>query len=127
MCSITSNASITLGPFVFNGGLTGPEEDIGKFRPAVGGAHVDHPDGLHARPRRLDAEQSRRLAALHTPPELFLRRQKEVLRERVGRNGDLDPFAASGNDREHRLLGIGDPHVVLNLGHVLLGRGLFGE
>ena len=41
--------------------------------------------------------------------------------------GDLDPFAAAGDDRKHRGLGIDHPHVVLQLRHVFLGRGFFGE
>ena len=50
-----------------------------------------------------------------------------MLVERVGRNGHLDPFAAAGNDRQHRRPGGGDPHVVLQLGHVLLGRAFLRE
>src|SRR5262249_6036470 len=38
-----------------------------------------------------------------------------------------DPFTASGDDRERRLPGIRDPHIVLDLGHVLLRGGRFGE
>ena len=50
-----------------------------------------------------------------------------MLVEAIGRNGELDPFAAAGDDREDRRLGIGDPHIVLQLGHMLFGRPLFGE
>ena len=102
-------------------------EYAGEFRPGIGRAHVDDPDSLDPRPRRLDAEQARRFAALHAAPELLLRGQQEVLVERIGRDADLDPFAAAGDDREHRQFGIGDPHVVLQLGHVFFGRALFGE
>ena len=56
-----------------------------------------------------------------------LRRDQEVLVEAVGRNGHLHPLAAAGDDREHRLPGIDDPHVVLQLRHVLLGGRLLGE
>src|SRR5262249_13724445 len=40
-------------------------------------------------------------------------------------NGDFDPFAAAGDDRENSGLGVRDPHIVLKLRHVLLGRPLF--
>src|SRR6266568_5437628 len=50
-----------------------------------------------------------------------------MLVEGIGRERDLDPFAAPGNDRERRELGVCNPHVVLDLGHVLFGRRLFGE
>jgi hypothetical protein len=76
---------------------------------------------------RLDPKKARRLTVLHAAPEFLLRRQQEVLVEPIGLNGNLDPLAAPGNHREHGDRGIGDPHVVLNLGHVLLGRGLFRE
>ncbi len=58
-------------------------------------------------------------------PEFFLGRQKQVLIERVGRDGDLDPLAASRDDRKYRELHVGDPHIVLQLWHVLLNRPLF--
>ena len=41
-----------------------------------------------------------------------------MLIERIGRDSDLDLFAAAGDDREHRRFGIGHPHIVLHLGHV---------
>src|SRR6266567_8407256 len=116
---------LRLGTFVLAIGVTRPEEDAGELGPTVRGAHVDRPDGLNARPWRLDTKRPGRLASLHAPPELFLGREKEVLVERIGRNGDLDPLAASGDDREHRHLDVGDPHVVLKLRHALLGRRLF--
>jgi hypothetical protein len=118
---------LRLGTFVLAIGVTRPEEDAGELGPTVRGAHVDRPDGLNARPWRLDAENAWRLAGLNTTPELLLGREKEVLVERIGRDGDLDPFAASGDDREHRHLDVGDPHIVLELGHVLFGRPLFGK
>jgi hypothetical protein len=39
-------------------------------------------------------EQARGLTALDAAPELLLRREQEVLVERIGRNRDLDPFSA---------------------------------
>ena len=56
---------------------------------------------LNARLRRLDPEQGRGLAALDTAPELALGGDNEVLVERIGMGGDLHPFAAAGNDRQH--------------------------
>ena len=50
-----------------------------------------------------------------------------MLVERIGRDRNFDPLATSGDHRERRQSGIGDPHVVLELGHVFLGRGLFRE
>jgi hypothetical protein len=50
-----------------------------------------------------------------------------VLIQRIGGNRDLDPFAAAGDDRERRHPGVGHPHVVLELGHVLFGRPLLRE
>jgi hypothetical protein len=49
----------------------------------------------HPRSRRLDPEEARGLATLHTPPELPLGRDNEVLVKRIGVGGDLDPFAAA--------------------------------
>ena len=45
-----------------------------------------------------------------------------MLIERISWYLDLDPFAATGDDRERRGGGVGDPHIVLDLGHVLLRR-----
>jgi hypothetical protein len=44
-----------------------------------------------------------------------------VLVERIGRNRDFDPFAAAGDDRQHRGPGRRYPHIVLQLRHMLLG------
>jgi hypothetical protein len=63
-----------------------------------------------------------RLTALNAAPELLLGREQEVLVKRIGRNGDLDPFAAARDNRKHRGRGIHYPHVVLKLRHVLFGR-----
>jgi hypothetical protein len=98
-----------------------------KLRPGVRRAHVDNADGLDAWARRLGAEQGRGLATLHAAPEFLFRRQKKVLIEWIGGYLDLDPFAAAGDDRKHCASGVGDPHIVLDLGHVLLGRRLFRE
>ena len=47
-------------------------------------AHVDDADRLQPRPRRLDPEQARGLAALDAAPELLLRGEQQVLVERIG-------------------------------------------
>src|SRR6266567_8716474 len=116
-----------LGPFVFAIGLASPQEDAGELGPAVRGAHVDHPDGFDARSRRLDPEQAGRFPGFDAAPELFLGREKEVLIERVGRDGDLDPLAPTGDNRKHRHLDVGDPHIVLELWHVFFRRRLLGK
>ena len=98
-----------------------------KFRPGVGRTHIDDPNGFNAWPRRLDAEQTRRLPALNAPPELLLSSEQEVLVKRIGRDSDFEPFAAARDDRKHRGRGIRQPHVVLKLGHVFLGRPFLRE
>ena len=97
--------------------------------PRIGSPHIDgaDADGLHAWSGRLGTEEARGFAALNAAPELLLSGQQKVLVQAIGRDGDLDPFAAAGDDREHCRLGVGDPHVVLQLGHMLFGRPLFGE
>ena len=74
----------------------------GEFCPRIGRAHIDDADRLNARLRRLDPEQGRGLAVLDTAPKLPFRGNNEVLIEGIGMDGDLDPFAAAGNDRQHR-------------------------
>jgi len=72
----------------------------------------------------LGIDQVRGFAGLHAAPELLLGLHQDTEIERVHRDGDLHPFAAPGDDREHRLPKMGHPHIVLELGHVLLGCGL---
>jgi hypothetical protein len=74
---------------------------------------------LNASSRWSDAEKTRGLAALHAAPEFLFRRQQEVLVEGIGGYFDLDPFASSSDDGEHRSGGIADPHIMLDLRHVL--------
>ena len=66
-------------------------------------------------------------AALDAAPELLLRREEQMLVQRIGMDGHFDPFAAAGDDRQHRGAGIRHPHVVLQLRHVLFGSGLLRE
>jgi hypothetical protein len=63
---------------------------------------------------------SRRLAGLDAAPEPSLGGDEKVLVEGIGRDGQFDPFASAGDDGERGRAGIGYPHVVLKLGHVLL-------
>ena len=108
-------------------GLPGAAEDAGKFRPGIRGTHVDNPDRFDARLGRLDPEEARGLAALDAAPELPLGRDDQMLVERIGMGGDLDPFAAAGDHREHRSSGRHHPHIVLQLRHVFLGGRFFRE
>jgi hypothetical protein len=72
-----------------------------------------------AGPRRLDPEQLRFVAAHHAAPELLLSGQKQMLEQRIGVDGEFDPLPCSRDDRQHGGPGIGDPHIVLQLRHVL--------
>ena len=56
-------------------------EHPGEFRPGIGSAHIDDPDGLDAWSGRLDTEEARGLAALDAAPELLLSGQQQVLVE----------------------------------------------
>src|SRR6266571_7020073 len=97
---------LSLGFLVVEEGLPGIAENACELAPRVRGAHVDDTHRRNPRARRLDAEQAWGLAVLHAAPEFALRRQEQVLVERIGRNGDLDPLAAAGDDRKRRQLGI---------------------
>ena len=66
-------------------------------------------------------------ARLHAAPEPLFGRHQDAEIERVHGDFDLDPFTAAGDDREHRGPQVRDPHIVLDLGHVFLSGGLFGE
>ena len=116
-----------LRALVFEEGGTRRAIEAGEFRPGVGVAHVDDPDGLDPRLRRLDAERPRRLAGLDAGPEPALRRHQEMLIERIRMDSDLDPLAAAGDDRERRRLRVRHPHIMLQLRHVLLGGRFFRE
>ena len=115
------------GPFMLEMRLPGANEDIGEFDPGIGGAHINDADGVDARSRRVDPEESRGLAALDATPELAFGRDDEVLVEGIGMGGDLDPFAAAGDHRQDRGAGCDHPHVVLQLRHVFRQCGFFRE
>jgi hypothetical protein len=65
--------------------------------------------------------------AAPTQRQNFFRSQQEVLVEGVGGYLDFEPLTTAGDNRERSASRIGDPHVVLDLGHMLLGGGLFRE
>src|SRR5579863_6219727 len=50
-----------------------------------------------------------------------------MLVQRIGTNNDLDPFSAPGDDRQRGRPRVHDPHIVLELGHMLFGRRLLRE
>src|SRR6516164_3593718 len=118
---------LAFGPFVVEKGAPGVAEERGELRPGIGRAHIDDTDGLDARPRRLSVDEVGDFARLDTAPEFLFRRHEDAEIKWVHGNRDLHPFAPASDDREHRATQVGDPHVVLDLGHVLFGRGFFGE
>src|SRR5437588_9060044 len=61
-----------LGFLMVEKGLPGGAEDRRELGPGIGGRHVDDPHRRKARARRVDPEQARGLAILHTAPELAL-------------------------------------------------------
>ena len=90
-------------------------------------AHIDQPDRRDPWSWRLGIEEARGLAGHHRAPEVPLGGDEEVLVERVGRDLHVQPMAAAGDDRERRLCSSDDPHVVLELGHVLRDRPFLRE
>jgi hypothetical protein len=115
------------GPLVFRPSLPGTAKELGEFGPRLRACHVDDPNRLDAGLWRLDPEQARRLTGLDASPEFLLGRQKKMLVKRVGSDRYLNPFAAAGYNGQHGVPGIGDPHIVLQLGHILFGRARFRE
>src|SRR5262249_16196898 len=93
----------------------------------IGRAHIDDADGFDARPQRLGIDEVGRFAGWHAAPELLFRRGQNAEVERVHGNCDGDRFAATGDDREDRGPQVGDPHVMLDLRHILFGSGLLEE
>src|SRR5215469_8038944 len=115
---------LCLGILMLEVSLARAPKHAGEFRPGIGCAHVDDPHRFDPRAGRLEPKQSRWLAILNAAPEFFLGREQEMLVEGIGRDGDLQPSAAIGNNREHCRLSVYDPHVVLELRHVFFGRDL---
>jgi len=79
-------------------GLSGAAEDSGKFGPGIRGAHIHNSNSFDSEFRRLDTEEARGLAALDAALEFALGSDNEMLIERIGMGGDLDPFAAPGDN-----------------------------
>jgi hypothetical protein len=116
---------LRLGVLMLEVSLARASKHASELRPGIGRAHVDDPHRLDAGPRWVGAKEARGLAILNAAPEFFLSRKQEVLVEGIGRDGDLHPFAAAGDDREHRRFGVYHPHIVLELWHVFFGRRFF--
>src|SRR6516225_7005738 len=114
-------------PFVVEKGTPGVSEERGELRPGIRRTHIDDADGLDARPRRLGQDEVGGFARLYTTPEFLFRRHEDAEIKWVHGNRDLHPFAPARDDREHRGTQVGDPHVVLELRHVLFGSGLLRE
>jgi hypothetical protein len=103
------------------------DENSRKLRPGIGRAHIHDAHRPNARLRRLDPEQGRGLPALDTAPEFSLLGDNEVLIQRIGMSGDLDPSAAASDDRQHGRSRRHHPHVVLELRHIFCDRRFFRE
>jgi hypothetical protein len=82
---------------VFEMRRPGPRKHRGKLRPGIGRRHIHDAHRFEPRLRRLDPEQLRLFPALDTAPELALGGDNQMLIERIGTGGDLDPFAAAGD------------------------------
>jgi len=63
---------LRLGFLMIEKGLPGSAEDRRELGPGVRSRHVNDPHRRQARARRIDPEQARGLAILHTSPELSL-------------------------------------------------------
>src|SRR5262249_24656939 len=107
-------------------GFPGVAEERCELRPRVRRAHVDDADGLDARPWRLCHDEVRDLAGLDAAPELLFRRDQNGEIKRVHWYGDLDPFAAAGNDGETEVRKW-VTHMLCWTRHVLFSRRLLGK
>src|SRR5262245_40749665 len=110
---------LALGPFVVDKSAAGIAEESSELGPGIRRTHIDNADGLDARPWRLGQDEVGDFARLYTAPEFLFRRHEDAEIKWVHGNRDLHPFAPTGDDREHRGTQVGDPHVVLELRHVL--------
>ena len=88
---------------------------------AVGRAHVDNANRLDARLWQLKLQDSGTSPFSTPAPEFPFRGDDEMVVKRIRVGLDLDPFAAAGNDREHRRSCSDHPHIVLQLCHVFRG------
>src|SRR4029077_10844457 len=87
--------------------ITGAAENRRELGPGIRGTHVDYSDRLNTGPRRLGIDEMRDLTGLYATPEFLLGGDQNGQIERVHGDGNLDPFAAAGDDREHRTLQVG--------------------
>src|SRR5262245_5570926 len=118
---------LALCPLVVEKGATGAAEQGGELRPGIRRAHVDDADRLDTRSWRLGIDEVRSFTRLDAPPELLLSRYQDTQVEGIHGDRDLDPLAAAGDDRQDCRPGLGNPHIVLDLSHVLFGCGLLRE
>jgi hypothetical protein len=116
-----------LGLLMLEMGRPSPRKDPSELCPGIRGAHVDDPHRLDARLRRLDAEWARSLAAFYAAPEFPLSGNDEVPIKGIGMGFDFDPLAATSDHRQRRRPCRDDPHVVLQLRHILLRRRFLRE
>ena len=123
----TSFFRSALAAFMLLVGRAGPAVGSGKLSPRVRGAHIDNTDGFQPGFGRLHSKQPGRLSAHHAGPELLFGGKEKVLVQRVGMDGHFDPLPSPRDDRQHGRPGIGDPHVVLELGHMFFGGGFLRE
>src|SRR5215831_15545282 len=93
---------LALRALVVEKGFPRVAEERGELRPGIRCAHIDDADGLNARPRRLGIDQVRCFSGLDAAPKFLFRRDQDTQIKRVHGYRDLHPFAASGDDREHR-------------------------
>src|SRR6516162_6482262 len=118
---------LALRALVVEKGFPRVAEERGELGPGIRCAHIDDADGLDARPWRLSQDEVWDFARLYTAPEFLFRRHEDAEIKWVHGNRDLHPFAATGDDGEHRGTQVGDPHVVLELRHVFFGGCFFRE
>ena len=82
-------------------GIPGADEDIGELGPDIG---VLISTTRTASMRGFGGSTPNRaggLAAFHAAPKFALGSDNEVLVKGIGMGGDLHPFAAAGDNRQH--------------------------
>src|SRR6516225_2311608 len=89
-------------PLVLEVSRPGPAKQRRELRPAVGGAHIHNANGFDARAWWFGIDEVGCFPGLDTAPELLFRRDQDAKIEWVYGDRDFRPFAATGDDREHR-------------------------